>query len=255
MPDFIPVLIAAVLLLTILLMVYGGTFVAPSPEIANSKTLLLGEDITIAHNVGESLLTRFDITVSNGIFSQESKKYSFDVVNSKDASEGILRFDVLDTNIYGNLLFYVNDKLVYNKPNDLGYNIYTFKSDFSDSNNRLEIAAESSGWKMWAPTIYKIKGNLSVNYLGEKFSTLKFNISNLELLNLKRATLRIFGLKFGNGHLTAKVNGVEVFDGFTNVDSLVQMDVLKEGENTLELSCDVNTRYDLSSIQIILFFE
>jgi hypothetical protein len=258
MPEFIPVLIAAVLMMVVLLIVFSGgieTFTAPS-DISNSRTLVLAEDISISHNVGETVVSNFDTTVSNGAFSREDKKFYFNVPTSSDVSEGILRFDVSDTNLYGNLLFFVNGKLIYNEPTEIGSHVLTFGGDVFNQENQLDIKAESSGWRMWAPTIYKLNGNISTNYLGERSERIKFNVTELEILNLDRFELRIFGSRTGSGRLIARINGYEVYRGYliSSVTQSIQSDILEEGENTLELSSEIDSKYDLSSVQIVLFF-
>lgn len=255
MPDFIPVLIAAVLLMTVLLIIFGGGFV-PIPEttIANSRTILLGSNVLIANSIGESMVAVYDTRVSNGVFSREDSQSSFTVPDPADVAEGILRFDVLNTNLYGNLMFYVNGNLVYNQPAKNGFHSFVFNNSAFSAQNTLEIRAESSGWKIWAPTVYILQGNLSVNYLGERFQSFDFNLTKHEILNLGGASLRIFGTSLGTGNLIAQVNGVEVYRGSANTNAFIPTDVLTEGENTLELSSETNSRYDLSSIQIILSF-
>ena len=255
MPEFIPVLIAAVLLMVVLLIAFSGGIEVPSPAISNSRTILLGEDVLVANSVGESPVSFFNATVSNGLFSQESKKVFFTVTNPGDVSEGRLKFDVFETNLYGNLLFFVNGKQVFNQPAEVGSHGFTFKNGIFNADNELEVKSESSGWKIWAPTIYKLKGNLSVSFLGENFETFDFNLTKLEILNVKTARLRVFGTRFGLGELIAKINGVQVFSGFVDVDQLIQADVFKEGLNTLELSSERDSRYDLTSVQVVLFFE
>ena len=257
MPEFIPVLIAAVLMMVVLLIIFSGGIETTLPsDISNSKIMVLGEDILITHNVGETLVSSFDTTVSNGVFSREDKKFYFDVSNPSDVSEGILRFDVLDTNLYGNIFFLVNGKLAYNSPAEIGSHVLTFEGDFNNE-NQLEIKAESSGWKIWAPNVYRLKGNLSTSYLGERSERIKFNVTRLEILNLNSAELKIFGSRSGSGRLIARINGYEVYRGYL-VSSLTQSiptDILDEDENTLELSSEIDSRYDLSSVQIVLFFE
>jgi hypothetical protein len=259
MPDFVPVLVAAVLSLIVLLLVFGGSmFFSPVSRQggikSSSKTIVLGEDLVVMYVEGQENLTSFGGEVTQGLFGNSEKKINFDVDNSKDASEGIIKLRLWNSNYYGNLFVNVNGEEVYRGAPQIGEKTIIFDGDILKDTNTIEVQAESSGWKIWAPTVYIFNADLSVNYLGRKTQSLSFDLTNLEITNVNRARLLVFGTRDGSGNLNARLNGREIFSGLTTVYTDFGIDTLRVGNNTLELSTEKNTRYNITSVQLVLFF-
>ena len=66
MPDFVPILIAAVLMLIALLIVFGGSMLIPTSPSgrATSKTIVLGQDLVVMYVEGQSNVTNLQGQVS-----------------------------------------------------------------------------------------------------------------------------------------------------------------------------------------------
>ncbi|MEM5778301.1 MAG: hypothetical protein QXD43_00495 [Candidatus Aenigmatarchaeota archaeon] len=257
MPDFVPVLIAAVLSLVILLLAFGGSVLftpTRTGTVLPSKTIVLGQDLVVMYVEGQRNITSLKGEVSQGLFSSSNKKADFIVENYKDAAEGVIKLKVWNSNYYGALIIKVNDKEVYRGVPEIGEKTITFDGSILKSSNTIEIEAESSGWKIWAPTVYIFDADLSVNYLGKKTQSLSFDLTNLEVANVNRARLLIFGTRNGEGNLIVKLNGREIFSGYTTIYTDFAVDNLVVGNNTLELSTEKNTIYNITSVQIVLFF-
>jgi hypothetical protein len=257
MPDFVPVLIAAVLLLVVLLIVFGGSMLIPTGPgggKAGSKTIVLGQDLVVMYVEGQSNVASLKGEVSQGIFGNIEQKSDFTVDNYKDASEGIIKLRTWNSNYYGAFIIKVNDEEVYRGVPAIGEQSIVFDGSILNFSNVIKIEAESSGWKIWAPTIYIFNADLSVNYLGKKTQSLSFDLTAAEAKNVNRARLLIFGARNGPGNLVARINGREIFSGFTTVYTDFAIDNLKAGNNTLDLSTERNTIYNISSVQIVLFF-
>jgi hypothetical protein len=258
MSDFVPILIAAVLSLIVLLLAFGGSMLfsptRPGGTLLSSKTVVLGQDLVVMYVEGQKNITSLEGEVSQGLFGNTKQKSEFEVDNYRDASEGVIKLGIKDSNYYGNFLISINDKEVYNGAPKIGESTIVFDGSNFKASNTVEVEAESSGWKIWAPTIYTFDANLSVNYLGKKTQSLSFDLTNLEITNVNRARLLVFGTREGTGNLVAKLNGREIYSGFTTVYTDFAVDALKVGNNTLDLSTEQNTRYNITSVQIILFF-
>ena len=256
MPDFVPVLVAAVLMLIVLLIAFGGSWiVSPQKEtkISGSRTIFLGQDFVVAYLSGEKNIASLSGEVSNGIFSTINKNSDFNIETLGDVSEGLIKLRVLDSNYYGSLMIYVNGQEVY-RGVPVGEKTITISKDLLRNSNTLEIKAESSGWKMWAPTVYKIDADVFVNYLGKKTQSFMFDLTDLDVMNMNNARLLIFGDREGPGNIDARLNGVEIYSGLLTAYQDFSADLLRVGNNTLDLSTELNTKYDISSLQIVLFF-
>lgn len=257
MPDFVPVLIAAVLMLIVLLIAFGGSMLIPTGpggSKASSKTIVLGQDLVVMYVEGQKNVASLKGEVSQGLFGNTEQNIAFTVDNYKDASEGVIKLRIWNSNYYGAFIIKVNDKEVYRGVPAIGEQSIVFDGSILKANNTIEVEAESSGWKVWAPTIYIFNADLSVNYLGRKTQSLGFDLTTAEAKNVNRARLLIFGARNGPGNLIARINGREIFSGFTTVYTDFAIDNLKAGNNTLDLSTEKNTIYNLSSVQIVLFF-
>jgi len=260
MPDFVPVLVAAVLILIVLLVAFGGSLFIPGgfggggAVKSNSKTIVLGQDLVVMYVEGQQNLTSLGGEASQGIFGGITQKSEFTVDNYKDASEGVIKLRIWNSNYYGNFIIEVNGQPVFNGVPTIGEKTIVFDGSIMKSENTIEIEAEGSGWKIWAPNVYIFNASLSVNYIGRKTQSLSFDLSKAEVTNVDRGRLLVFGTRNGPGQLTATLNGREIFSGFTTVYMDFAIDNLKAGNNTLELSTEKNTIYNISSVQVVVFY-
>jgi len=255
MPDFVPVLIAAVLSLIVLLIAFGGGFISQPGELRASRTIFLGQDFTITYSAGEKSVASLGGEVSRGVFSGiGDKTIDFQVPNTADISECVIKLKIWNTNHYGNLIISINGKEIYRGFPNIGEKTISFGKDILEGSNTLEVEAENSGWRFWAPTVYIFDMNVNVNYLGRKTRSFTFDISENELTNTNRARLLIFGTREGRGNLNVRLNGVEIYSGLTTVYTDFAVDALEIGNNTLDLSTEPDTTYNISSAQIVLFF-
>ena len=72
---------------------------------------------------------------------------------------------------------------------------------------------------------------------------------------IRKARIVVYAERKGTGNLDIKVNGVKIYSGITTVYKDFPVSVLQTGNNTIEFSTEPNTRYDISSAQVILFFD
>jgi len=256
MPEFIPVLVAAVFLFIILLIAFGGVpAIQPTASLPPDRTISLGNNFTVSYITGQSFLTSVDGRVSRGLLEDVYKSVSFDVSNPSDVSQGVLKFKIQDSNLYGRFMVFVNSKEIYSGYPRVGSYTINFDKSLLRSSNVLDIRAESSGWKFWAPTVYIFSANISVNYEGIKTKSSTFNLTSTEVTNIRKARLIVLGNRTGVGHLIVNINGNEVYNGFTTAVFDFQPDVLKEGVNIVDFSSEANTTYSISSADLIVFFS
>jgi len=257
MPDFIPVLIAAILGLIVMMLVFSGgfDFYGTGGKISqSSRTITLGEDFTISYSVGENTVSEFGGEASNGLFSYSEQRSDFDIENVGDVTEGTINLNTQNSNYYGNLMVYINENEVYRGAPNIGDKSISFDGSILQSSNSIRAVAETSGWKIWAPTVYIFDADVSVSYESRKSLTSEFEMTPMEVNSLSRARLLIFGTRKGDADLEARINGVEIFSGRTPIYIDFAIDQLQEGINTIDLTAGPNTNYNISSAQVVVFF-
>jgi hypothetical protein len=91
--------------------------------------------------------------IFNGLlFGSDSIK-----ISAKDVSS--MEYKIDNTNGYGNLIVRVNDEIIFNEPALLG----SYELEINRPGNvTIEIATSSSGWRIWAPSLYDIS-NITVH--------------------------------------------------------------------------------------------
>ena len=260
MPDFLPILIIGVICLIAFLIVFGGGIITATPS--RTRSAYLPEDRTIElgsfsvyYTASEGKTGYVGGEVSNGIFSREEKRIGFSVSNPEEVSEAFIDLKVWQANYYGRFIILVNGKEVYADYPPVGEKLIGFDTSTLKKDNILEVKAESSGWRIWAPTVYSFDSDVVVNYLGKKTKSLNFELSKLETDNMEKARVVVFGERKGTGNLDIMINGVKIYSGITTLYKDFSVDNLKTGNNTIEFSTEANTTYDISSAQIIIFFE
>jgi hypothetical protein len=260
MPDFMPVLLIAVILFVGLLIVFGGDLVyAPSESHGNRY---FPSDRTIEFNNFEVYYTSSEERagyvggeVSNGIFAKEDKKIGFQVSRPDEVSEALLDLKVWNTNYYGRFIVLVNGKEVYEGYPPVGEKLISFDKSLLKDDNILEIMAESSGWRIWAPTVYSFDLNTEIDYLGKKTQSFTFDLNDQETKYMTKARIVVFGDRTGTGNLKVRINGEEIYSGLTTAYQDFPTSVLLTGNNTIDFSTEPNTTYRISSAQVIVFFE
>jgi ASC-1-like (ASCH) protein len=260
MPDFLPVLIIAIVCLVALLLVFGGGFISfpysrayPSRYLPSDRTIEFNY-FEVSYISGEENVGYVGGEVSNGVFATEEKRTGFNVLNPDEVSEALINLKVWNTNYYGRMIILVNGKEVYADYPPVGEKLIGFDPSVLKENNILEVKAENSGWKIWAPTVYAFDMDVKVDYLARKTKTFDFELTDLETEYMDKARIVVFGDRQGTGNLDIRINDVKVYEGITTVYKDFPVSVLKTGNNTIEFSTEPNTRYDISSAQIILFF-
>jgi len=258
MPHFLPVLIIAVICFVGLLLVFGGGFVSTQPE---KPSHYLPSDRTIEFSNFEVYYTSSEEKagyvggqISNGVFAVERKRIGFQVTIPEEVSEAFIDLKVWNSNYYGKMVIWVNGKDVYVDYPPVGEKLIGFDKSVLEKDNILEIEAESSGWRIWAPTVYNFDSDVLINYLGKKTKSFTFELSDLEAQNINKARVTVFGDREGTGNLDILINGVKVYSGITTAYKDFSASVLRAGNNTIDFSTEPYTKYDISSAQVILIF-
>jgi len=259
MPDFLPVLIIAIVCLIGLLLVFGGGFVSipsrtyPYRYLSTDRVIEFNY-FDVSYTTGEEKIGYVGGEVSNGVFAIDEKRVGFQVKNLEEVSGVFINLKVWNTNYYGKMIISVNEKEVYRDHPPVGEKLIGFDSSVLKENNILEVKAESSGWKIWAPTVYAFDLDVIVDYTGKRTKSFNFELSDIETEYMDKARIVVFGERKGTGDLDVRINGVKIYSGITTVYKDFPVSVLKTGNNVIEFSTEPNTKYDISSAQVIIFF-
>lgn len=280
MPEFVPVIMAALFLLGALYLIYGGVWISepskrygiiPGEEEETKKEapvgwigytpeetlrhIIIGRDFSVAYAIGEETLAEASGTISQGIGTNIEKRASFK--KKPDTAEAKIKFFVNDSNYYGQLVFVLNGREIYNDLPVTGQHEIKLNASLLNEENVLEIKASGSGWKFWAPTTYIVNAKVLASYLGIKAQSYKFDLTDAEKKGLTNARLAVsVKNREGNGNLTIKVNGEEVYRDKLE-RSLIKdfsSDALTK-TNAIEMQADEGTKYSISEAEVIVFFR
>jgi len=176
-----------------------------SSRTVNLGSFMLGETQT---DVLKDMAT---LGVSQGYFGADPKKFDMPVsanilATLKDVK---ISFNIEESNLYGNLVFKWNDKVVFDKMANLrSYEIVIPAADVKASNT-LDIVCGTPGLYFWAATSYKLIGFKAIAEYGpEKF--LSFALYPQEIEAWSKGTLR-FSTPGQAGEITIKLNGYEIY--------------------------------------------
>lgn len=254
MPEFIPTLIAALLLLTGLLLVFGGYLVTgPSqPSISSrSEIILLGQDFTVSYGKGEENIGNITGKVSRGLISEIDKSISFDVSRVSDVTAGRITFKILDTNLYGKLEIFVNGNNIYSDYPRIGEHSIDFgKILLKAKDNVIEIRTSSSGWRFWAPSIYEIESYIYLDYGGYKPRVFYFDLNETDI---NRAVLSIDASGTGR-RLGTHINDYGIYLGYGDAYDDISINVFRYGSNKVEFFTESNSYYEVKKAELMIWY-
>ncbi len=255
MSDFVPVLIAATVMLLVLFMAFGGLIIIgeePQPELTTTSVIdykvNLGANFTVAdYQLGTEYI-QVDGNVSEGIVSSAKKIRSFEVRDFDEITHGKVIMDIEDTNLYGPLIIMINDNVVFNNVTLIGTHSVKFNKNFlNETDNQLVIRAGGSGWRIWAPTTYIFDLGVYGEIYDISHEKVKFNLTYVP----SYAGIRVYvASRQGTGEIEVKVNGYRVYKGRGTAFKTFDTDILKEGENVAEFKATSGSRFKIQSAYI-----
>ena len=184
------------------------------------------------------------------LFGSDSIKYD---ISGKNVEDLEIRFNILKTNSYAPLVMTVNDNVVNKKIYNSGeVTVSVDKSMLSDQMT-IELYAESSAWKIWAPTFYELDNvRFVVKSIASSSYDLQFSVPQ-DILNSFSGGRIDMELTENTGVLIAELNGKKLHD-----DTLPDLKTIKfnktklMADNTLKLTTGESSQF--SGIAKILIF-
>jgi len=209
----------------------------------------MGEET--ANNISEA-------RIENGWFREHSESFQFP---GNGAVGAYMTFTVADMNKYGKLQIYYNGRIVYDNLTTKGN--YRIQITAPEATNTIEIKATSSAEKFWAPTTYILNDiKLIVSRYGEQEYVVPFTVYDYEAVGWSTGRL-MFGVDDATiaGDLVVNINGQEIYrDRPISRSTIHQKDFTREkaqihaGENTLRFKTEKDAKYDLSNVELLMFF-
>ncbi|MBU4301025.1 hypothetical protein L6303_04340 [archaeon] len=277
MSDFVKVLAAGVTLIIFALLISGSSMFEEEGIASNNITLfsqnIVGQigsvqetfrrisfgSFSVGQTLGEETTNNLsDAIIENGWFREHSESFQF---SGSGAVGAYMTFTVADMNKYGSLQIYFNDRKVYDNITAKGD--YRIQITLPEATNTIEIKATSSAEKFWAPTTYILKDiKLVVKRYGEQEYVVPFTVYDYEAVGWSTGRL-LFGVDDATiaGDLAVNVNGQEVYrDRPISRSTIHQKDFTREkaqihaGENTLRFRTEKDATYDLSNVELLMFF-
>ncbi len=207
----------------------------------------------------KTFLEEENLTVANGILKFKSYKKVFSLTEDdlKKLTSITVKGEVEDTNLYGKLIIGLNGEEIFSEflmPGE-EFEIPVNKTLLKER-NEFEIVAESSGWRVWAPTVYIIKNlELKSDFTGEVSKSFNFFVKEEETpVTLGRLILKFDEIS-GNGSLVVSVNGNVVFNSTPSREQWIDFRGVVEGKNTIELSSERDTEFIVREAEVIIFWK
>ena len=209
----------------------------------------------------KSFIKLENLTVKNGLLEIKAYRKIFSLTDSdlKKLSSATLSGEIEDTNFYGKLIIGLNGKEIFSKilmPGET-FEVPVNRSLFQERNEFL-VTAESSGWKLWAPTVYIMKNlELKSDFMGEVSQSFDFFVKEEEMpVTLGRLVLKFDEIS-GNGNLMVSVNGNLVFNDTPSQIQWIDFNgsLIEEGKNTIEMVSEKDTEFTVRNAEVIIFWK
>lgn len=191
---------------------------------------------------GTSIYTLGNRAIKNGVlFGNAPFRYH---IESRYVEDARIKFTVTDTNNYGPLMIVVNGYIIEKRHFTPGeYTILVPKQLLSDS-MYIEIFAESSGLKIWAPSYYELADIRLVitGFTQNSFAHAFFITEEYDMFNEGRIELTMDKNK---GDIVILMNDIELYSGpITDIEALrFDRSYLRYGQNYVTIMATENSEF------------
>lgn len=209
------------------------------------KHIPLSPEFSVGSSEPAILFRLKNATVSRGVFSGSDIVAGFRAGNVSDL---ILEVNVSATNLYGDLRVDINGENVLSSLIPPGSRTVKLNTSVLRAENYIRVYAESSGWRLWAPTVYIFNLTL-IGFTRTEERNFTVSLNRPETV----AGARIVFFAEGDGNLSVRVNGETVFFSAVSGSRFIDFDpeILRK-ENIIEFGTD--GRYSVKNAELILFF-
>ncbi len=245
--EFVYFLFAGLIILAVLIAAFGLTFQKAETSKPHEGFIVAIKTFTIPYVIASDVLQTqiADLEsrwVQNGLlFGEEKITYSLIKSGLQDVT---INFRVTSTNGLGKLMIKVNNNIIENRIFDPGVYSIKVNNELVKEKNQIEIAAESSWFRIWAPNLYKI-ADASIVYtsFSEDFSQYKFYLGE-EYISFEFAKADLV-FEENIGTLIVGLNGREIWKSPTNDLQSIKLDKidLRLGDNIIAFKASDNSQF------------
>jgi len=259
--SFVPVLIAAVVILIALALISGYIGTWPSDNGGTTEGFLVLEEAEIGTigftdetaaktiNIGtfvageeqeEVLRSVLGFGLESSVFGVDKETYSVNIPSyyMDSLRKIVISFAVEDSNMYGNLVVNWNGKDFFKKKAHPSSYEIEVTEDYVQSENTLEVYAEGPGVMFWASNVYTIR-NFEVKVLYGPAKIHPFELTTDDMQTFSKGEIRFYAT--GSKNLEIKLNGLKIYDDVPSGSETVRFDFsnnLNTGKNLLTFIAD-----------------
>jgi hypothetical protein len=215
--------------------------------------------INISYEAKETKIRADDKHLFNGLLFGSNKLEISATIDTENLIGAALKFEVDKTNGYGKLIIKVNNVVINESFFDVGSYTILINKSLIKNTNKIEIIPSSSGWKLWAPTVYDLKNvEFVVQSLYSKSEKFSFIIYEDESRNLKTKKGKItLDFQDRKGTIKITLNNNEIFNNTTQrsfTSIYFDQKYLKTGENIIEFSAGEDSLF-YGDANLIFYYD
>ncbi|MCX6816105.1 MAG: hypothetical protein NT120_04620 [Candidatus Aenigmarchaeota archaeon] len=258
--EFVKFLVAGLVILAVLMAIFNLYVQYSGPACCTNQTPGYIEAVKTfpvpqfsASNMIETKTTELvSRHVYSGLLFGEDK-IVYDL--SKSALQDVkIKFKITSTNELGRLMIKVNDNLIENKVFSPGEYEIKVPSELISDRMIITIEADSSYWKIWAPTLYRITdASITFTSYFSEASQFKFYLGE-EYMNLRFAKVDVIFTE-NVGKLLVDLNGRNVWNSpAANLQSIVLDKAnLRLGDNIIRFAGDKDSKFTGYATIVVIF--
>ncbi len=265
--EFALFLVIGLFILAMLLAATNSFYFTPQENIAYPVPVTQTGDIRLVgiHGEDSSRIESFDFAVGTDVLGQDigSKRLfsgllfgdnEFVFETTEDTDVVTISFKVVETNRLGDLIIKVGGKQIEKRSLNLGEYTFTINGPVP-SGTLIEIAPESSYWKIWAPTVYRIT-DIKISTTSFARQVQEFRFTLLDEYDFFRQGRTEIQTTQSYGSVRVILNGNEILDGALSTVNVLQFgkDKLIKGENVFRIEAEQESA-TAGSIDIVIFYE
>ncbi|MEM7819450.1 MAG: hypothetical protein QXD48_01330 [Candidatus Aenigmatarchaeota archaeon] len=228
-----------------------GSFIIGPKDISTFKPYDIGYFVA-DYLSGENIYNLGDRIIKNGLlFGETNVKYHI----SGNIDDLKILFTVKKTNNYGPLIIKLNGNIIDKSNFNEGEYTISINNEMLTNDIILEIAAESSGIRMWAPTFYELK---DIKIIAKSFSqnSFAYNFFLIDEYNTFKEGRLELNLDENIGNIIITMNDHEIFSGpIKNVQSFkFDKSHIRYGENYLRINAKENSSF-VGHARMLIYYK
>jgi hypothetical protein len=255
--EFMYFLVGGLVLIAIMMLFFGGEIYKIPSNNSHERVIEAVKTFSIpdlrTSNVIEARSSgSMDKRLYNGLlFGEDKLIYDLSKTGLQDV---VIRFTVTDSNGLGKLLVSVNGNLLQGTVAAPGDYEITVPAEFINEHMIIEIFPESSYWRIWAPTVYDLRGaSISFTSYASDASQFKFYLGE-EYLNLEFAKIDM-ALTTNVGNLIVDLNGRTIWSSpVANEQSItIEKSDLRLGDNIIKFRSAQGSKFAGRGVIAVIF--